>query len=202
MIKNNLNIQEIFSEGWDKTKKNYWFLFCLFVGSTIVIGLTQHSGLLNFLISIPIGIATLGISIIIANGHTPKYGDLFKSFDNYKITLNYFLSSIIYIIIVLIGLMLLIFPGIYLAIRLQFYKFLVIENENTKPIEAIKESRKITEGYFWSLLYFMFIIIVINLIGAIPFGLGLIVTIPFTVVTSAVLYKKLHSHHQTQSHTA
>lgn len=196
MIKNNLNIQEIFSEAWIKTKNNYWFLFCLFVVSTIIIGLTQHSDLLAFVVSIPIGIATLTIAILIANGHTPKYGDLFKSFDNYKITLNYILASILFMIIVLLGLFVFLIPGIYLAIRLQFYKFLIIENGNVRPVEALKESMRMTKGHFWDLLGFMIVILIMNLIGVIPFGLGLIITIPLTIVASAVLYKKLLPHHQ------
>lgn len=202
MIKNNLNIQEIFSEAWVKTKKNYWFLFCLFVVSTIIIGLTQHTELLAFIVSIPIGIATLTIAILIANGHIPKYSDLFKSFDNYKITLNYILASTLFMIIVLLGLLALIIPGIYLAIRLQFYKFLVIENENMRPIETLKESMRMTKGHFWDLLGFVIVILVMNLIGAIPFGLGLIITVPLTIVASALLYKKLlphHTHHQTHT---
>lgn len=195
MIKNNLNIQEIFSEAWDKTKKNYWFLFCLFIVSAIVMSVLQHVKLLNFVVGIFIGIAALTISIIIARGHTPKYEDLFKSFKDYKITLNYFLASIIYMIVIIIGLLALIIPGIYLAIRLQFYKFLVIENENMRPVDTLKESYKITEGHFWDLLVFMVVIIVMNLIGAIPFGLGLVITIPITAIASAILYKKLVTHH-------
>lgn len=200
MIKNNLNLQEIFSEAWIKTKGNVWFLFCLFIVSTIVVGVTNHMPFLSFIVSVPVGIAMLTVAIIIANGHKPKYEDLFKSFDDYKITLNYFIASIIYMVVIIAGFIFFIIPGIYLAVRLQFYKFLVIENKNKSPTEILKESYKMTEGHFWELFSFIIVIVVINLIGAIPFGLGLIITIPLSVIASAVLYKKLLPHHQAHAH--
>lgn len=195
MIKNNLNIGEIISEGWDKTKKNFWFLFCLMVTSVILMAITQYSEILDFILGIPLGIATLTIALVIVGGHTPKYEDLFKSFKNYKITLNFFITSILCIMIIVLGFVFFIIPGIYLAVRLQFYKFLVIENENMSPVGIIKESYKMTEGYFWKLFGFIVVMVVINLIGAIPLGLGLIFTVPLTLISGAVFYKKLKPHH-------
>ncbi len=195
MIKNNLNLREIISEAWNKTKKNYWFLFCLLIASFIISSAIHHIFLLNYILDIFIGVAVLTIAILIADGNTPKYEDIFKSFKNYKITLNFFLASILCMITIIAGLIVFILPGIYLAVRLQFYKFLVIENENMSPIDALKESYKMTEGHFWYLLNFIVVILVINLIGAIPFGLGFVVTLPLSLISGAVLYKKLLPHH-------
>lgn len=197
MTKNNLNIQEVFSEAWVKTKKNFWFLLLLVIATMFISAVVEDYELLGVLIGIPLGISILTVSIVIANNHTPKYSDIFKSFDTYKITLNYVIASIIYFAIVAVGLLALIIPGIYLFIRLQFYKFLIIEDENKNPIDAIKESYKITEGNFWDLLFFMLVIVIMNLIAVIPLGLGLIITIPLTIVASAVLYKKIHTHNHT-----
>lgn len=62
------------------------------------------------------------------------------------------------------------------------------------PVQAFKESMRMTDGKFWKLLGVLALFIIVNIIGAIPFGLGLIVTLPVTILASAHLYKKLEFH--------
>lgn len=186
---------DIFDSAWSKTKENAWFLFCVFLIAVVIMWATKFLPVIGSLISIFIGISVTAVSIVIASDRTPSYEDLIKSFRNYKITLHYILASILYAIIIVLGLIVFILPGIYLAIRLGFYKFLIIENENLKVVDSLKESMKMTDGHFWKILGFMAMLIIINVLGAIPFGLGLIVTIPVSIIASAVLYKKLAMQH-------
>lgn len=195
MTKHNFKLMDIFESAWSKTKEHAWFLFCIFLMSVLLTCVTGFMPIIGSLTSLFVGIAVTYISIVIASDKTPIYGDLIRCFKSYKITLHYAIATFLYAIIVLLGLILFILPGIYLAVRLGFYKFLVIEYENMKAVDSLKESMKITSGYFWKIFGFVILLIIINILGAIPFGLGLIITIPVSVIAGAVLYKKLAVHH-------
>ena len=110
-----------------------------------------------------------------------------------KIFVNYIIASIATGVVVIVGLILLVIPGIYLAIRLQFYKFLIVDKGDIGPIESLKESWKMTKGYAWNLFLFLILIALLNILGVILFGVGLFVTIPISLLSYAILYRKLHA---------
>ena len=59
------------------------------------------------------------------------------------------------------------------------------------PIEALKKSYEITEGQSVNLVLFFMTLIMINLLGLIPLGLGLVFTIPFSLVATGVMFTAL-----------
>lgn len=197
MIKHNFTIKEILISAWHTTKKNAWFLAVIFFISATIMMITRHTGIIGGLINILLGISIINVSLVIANGKTPTYLDTISSFKNYKIFWHYLISSILCVLIVLVGLILFILPGIYLAVRLQFYKFLIISDENLGPVAALKKSMKMTKGYFWKLFGFILAIILLNIIGLLVFIVGLAVTIPVSVLATAFLYKKFNHAHET-----
>ena len=56
-------------------------------------------------------------------------------------------------------------PGIIFALMFMFSTFIVIDRE-LGPIEAMKESHRITHGHKWKLLGFSLLLVLINLLGA------------------------------------
>lgn len=83
----------------------------------------------------------------------------------------------------------------YLVMRLQFFKLIIVENENTSPIKALKDSFDMTKGHSVALISFYAIMLILNVVGALAFGAGLIVTLPVSLLAFAIVYKKL-SHNQ------
>ena len=81
-------------------------------------------------------------------------------------------------------------PCFYMWIKIQFFPYLIISKE-LGPIEALKKSYDITEGQSVNLILFLSILVMINLIGLIPLGLGLVFTIPFSLVATGVMFTKL-----------
>lgn len=99
-------------------------------------------------------------------------------------------GSIIYGVIVSLGLILLIIPGIVWAIKFQFFDYLIID-KGLGPIDALEKSSEITRGVKLDLLTFGILIWIINLLGLLCLVVGLFVTIPITVVAKAFVYRKL-----------
>jgi uncharacterized membrane protein len=82
-------------------------------------------------------------------------------------------------LLVVLGLMLLILPGIYLAISYLFAHFFVWFYD-VEPSEALRMSRKTVSGNFGQILLLCLILGGINLLGILAFGVGFLLTLPFS----------------------
>lgn len=67
----------------------------------------------------------------------------------------------------------------FFSIRLFFVKQVLVDG-NLKLIESIKKSFQMTKGAFWKLVNFTAALLLLNLVGIIPVGLGLFVTLPIS----------------------
>ncbi|SVE56612.1 uncharacterized protein METZ01_LOCUS509466, partial [marine metagenome] len=83
-------------------------------------------------------------------------------------------------------------PCFYMWIKIQFFPYFII-SEELGPIDSLKKSYEITEGQSTNLVLFLMLLIIINLLGLIPFGLGLLITIPFTFVATGVMFSALNN---------
>jgi len=81
-------------------------------------------------------------------------------------------------------------PCFYMWIKIQFFPYFIISKE-MGAIEALKKSYEITEGQSPTLVLFFITLIMINLVGLIPLGLGLVFTIPFSLVATGVMFTAL-----------
>lgn len=95
---------------------------------------------------------------------------------------------------VLLGTIVMLLPGIYIAVRFKFFPYVLLENEHMSIIEVIKHTKKITCCAFWSLLLFFIMLMVLNIVGFLAFGFGLIFTVPVSILALAHLYRNLEAH--------
>jgi len=102
-------------------------------------------------------------------------------------------TSIIAGVLMLIGFILFVIPGLILAVYFQFIMYVVIF-ENKWGVDAIKRSYEIVKGNFWwVVLIILLVALASGLIGSIPFVGGIITFIltPFWQVIMYVVYKDL-----------
>ncbi len=76
------------------------------------------------------------------------------------------------------------------AERLRFWIYFIVEKDSN-PFEAIRESSRITNGNIKVLLLFDILCILLNMLGAMVFLVGILITFPLTAIAKAHLYKKL-----------
>ncbi len=202
MTTKNFSISEAVGFGWDTMKSNIGF----FIGLLIVVGLIENvpgfiaitleadSPLLATIINIAslvlsmiIGMGLIEISLKFCDGEKGELSDLFSC---YPLFFNYLIGSIIYWLIIMVGLILLIIPGIIWAIQFQYYSYLIIDR-GLGPIDALKKSSKITKGVKWDLFILSIVLMVINLLGLLCLLVGLFATIPTTMIATAFVYRKL-----------
>lgn len=97
----------------------------------------------------PIEIGALWALLKAVRGRPPEVDDLFFAFrHNYLAAV---LTPLLAALIVFFGLLLFVLPGLYLALRLSFVGFLVVD-EGMGPLDALAESWRRTDGRVWALL--------------------------------------------------
>jgi uncharacterized membrane protein len=160
-----------------------------------------------------LGFILLAISIVISIGYTiiglkvarGEVASIQQLIPPANIAWKYFVVSIALGFLILGGLILLIVPGIYVMVRFMMATYAVIDG--AEIWDSFKQSTKLTEGHKWDLLWFVLVLLGINIVGMIPFGLGLLITTPITFVAFAHVYDKLkhkahaHSEHTEQDHS-
>lgn len=98
-------------------------------------------------------------------------------------------SSIVYGIIVALGTVLLVVPGIIAILGLSFYDYILIDNENMTGIDTLKTSWNMMKGHKGNYLAFglSFILWILLCIFVLP----LIYVIPFVMISNYIYYEEL-----------
>lgn len=68
--------------------------------------------------------------------------------------------------------------------------------ENAGPMTALRKSAHLTEGVKPKLLVFYLALLGLNILGTIPIGLGLFVTMPISLIAAAHVYRQLEKQSQ------
>ena len=105
-----------------------------------------------------------------------ELSDFFKSFDRF---VPLMVLNLLITLVVFLGLLLLIIPGLYLAISYLFAPIFVWYY-GVEPSEAMSLSRKTISGNFGQIMLLCLILAGINLLGLLAFGVGIFLTLPFT----------------------
>jgi hypothetical protein len=217
------SIEDSLRFGWQKTKEHSLVLFqvvlTLFafnIVSSIIQSALQSAPALNFLLSllftvvgVVLGTGLLVITLKIAKGQAVSYRDIVPPLE---LVWWVFLASILVGVLVIAGLILLVIPGIYFALRFAMVKYAVVDG--ARVLESFQMSTKMTDGHKWQLLLLFIAVVIVNIIGLLLLVVGLLVTVPVTMIAMAQVYLKLkekagvtaapvlaaHEHHDHDGH--
>jgi len=143
----------------------------------------------GILLTNPIGYGVSFAYLKAARGDTLDVKDMFEVFHNYW---NAVLANLLVGVIVIIGFVLLIVPGIIFACKLVFTPYLVVDRK-MGVIEAVKESWRMTNGHAWKVFLIGLLSIPIGIAGLICFGVGIIIAIMWITLAFASLYHAVSS---------
>ncbi|NBD73872.1 hypothetical protein GVX82_02415 [Patescibacteria group bacterium] len=103
---------------------------------------------------------------------------------------RYVAGTLLYQLITFIGYLLLIVPGIIWSVQYVFFRHAIVDR-GLGPLEALALSARITEGVRFELLLVLCVLGLINLLGLLALGIGLLVTLPWTELVLARVYDRL-----------
>lgn len=188
-------IKSALSHGWMRTKENIWFSLAFLLIVYIVSYLLEES-LIGWLVSVFTGYLMVSVFLRISRGIKVDFTTLFVDFSGTKF-LQYFLLMVVVSVFVVVGLVAFLVPGIIVAIMTSLSSFILMDEKNdvawnSKAFwHAITESKRLTSGEKWDLLVFFAVVLAMNVLGALAFGVGLLITVPVTCIALAHIYDAL-----------
>ena len=196
-----------YSNGWRQLWK--YFLVLLLIGIIYVLissvssvfnvgqGMRGAGAVVSGILSLAYGILLTGpigygvsFAYLKAARNDPlDVKDMFEVFHNYW---NAVLASLLVNVIIAVGFVILIVPGIIFACKLAFTPYLVVDRK-MEVIEAVKESWRMTSGHAWKVFLIGLLAIPISVAGLICFGVGIIIAIMWVSLALASLYHAVSS---------
>jgi uncharacterized membrane protein len=140
------------------------------------------------------------INFRIFDGGDFKIADLFNKVE-FSQVLRFFGINFILGMIVFVGLICLIIPGIYFGIRFGFAPYILIDKDDTIG-DALDASWKITEGQVWNIFVLGLVSFVIVLAGLIALLVGVIPAFMIVSFAGIAAYRALYAHALSKDATA
>lgn len=188
--------------GWKVMCKHFWF----YAGVVLVALLINAAMSLSFLpyletypfvawviqfvayfiaYTVMIGLYQVGLNLV--ERGAASVWDLFVPLQK---IVKVFIANWLYFLLVSVGLILFIVPGVYWFVKYSQVTLLILDKD-LGPIEAFKKSGEITDGAKWDLLALLVFVFFIGILGLLFFFVGVFVSIPLSILTQVLVYRHL-----------
>jgi uncharacterized membrane protein len=145
------------------------------------------SSLLQLIVIGPIYGGMLVVGLRQATGQPFAMDDLWGQFNKAAPIILMFVISYV---LMCVGYLLLILPGIYLSVAYSMALPLVVDR-GLSPWEALETSRKVVTKCWWRMAFLLLLCGLILAVSALPLLIPLIWTLPMAVLVVAVAYRNL-----------
>ena len=199
------NIGDVISEAWNKTsgmKGPFWGAAIIIMVIVFAVVMALTSGAHQ---SQPGTLARIIIQLVITAVAYPLMAGIFmmgirRSVDlpiSFGMAFSYFgftgtiiVAAIMMTILTMIGYLLLLLPGIYLAMAYMLAIPLIVE-KRLGAWQAMEASRRAITHHWFKAFFLMLLMMLILGISIIPLGLGLIWTYPMMINVLGILYRDI-----------
>jgi len=157
-------------------------------GSTTVNPTSGIFNIIGLIVAGPLAIGAVYFYMKLESGEEPNISIVFDGFQDFKRGLIFFIVSTIF---VALWALLLVIPGIIAAIRYSMGYYLMIENPDMEPMEALRESSELMKGN--KMDFFMFALSFIGwvLLSALTLGIGFLLLVPYYQMSKLNFYRKI-----------
>ncbi|MEM7564618.1 MAG: hypothetical protein AAF353_16450 [Pseudomonadota bacterium] len=138
-------------------------------------------------IALPMGIAVMIMAMRHQHQRSVSAGEIFRHFGS---TIKLLLVYLVQTIMIMIGLVLLVIPGIYLMFAYIYAMPLIVE-KNMGIWQALETSRKAMTRVWFRFFGLLMLITLINMLGILTLGIAWIWTVPWAVLAMSMVYVKL-----------
>ena len=142
--------------------------------------------LLSLFVTPPIGV---GLALFFLNIHSGNKLEIRTIFNPFKeVWLNSVLAYFMMIVIIIIGSILFIIPGIIASLMFSQVFYIIAEDNKIDPYNALVKSKKMMEGNKWKLFKIMLIILLLAIVCILTLGIGFIWLAPYQNAVYAKFY--------------
>lgn len=104
--------------------------------------------------------------------------------------LRYVVASFIFGVAFFVGSLFFVIPGLVVLVFLYFYDYVMVDRQ-AGVLASLRGSADLGEGNRLRIFFFLLALLVLNIVGALVFLVGLLLTLPITYVASAHAYRQL-----------
>ncbi len=158
----------------------------------LIVGIVQVVPVLGLIISLaisgPMIVGFTAYMLSVSRGGSPDIQVVFSQFSNFvKTLLLYLLSTII----IMVGMILLIIPGIIASLALAMSYFVMVDNPNMGVVEAATASYNMMNGNKWKLFCLYCRFIGWAILCCFTLGIGFLWLLPYIMVSSSKFYDEI-----------
>lgn len=202
MERKGFSVGDVLKFSFEEWKKNWllWFGITLFA---VIIPMIPQALLMNVsedailpqvglhtirvLLTILVHMGILTVALKAAKQQVFSFSDFFSKFHLFP---SYLLGKVLFLLGMIIGLFLLIVPGVIFALKFNLWPFFVLDRD-AAGLDSLKESNKTVDGVKWDIFMFWIAAILLNIFGFLLLGVGFLITWPVTLIAWSKIYLKL-----------
>ncbi len=158
-----------------------------------IVGVAQSTGIGGLLCTGPLLVGLSWFYINLVEGQNTKIDLVFEGFN--ACFVNSFVAYLVSSLLIGLG-MLVIVPGIILALNWSQYPFILKENPQMDGWDALKRSRDMMQGHRWEFFVLGLSFFGWGLLVLITFGLAALYVSPYMQATYAAYYSRLKEGYQ------
>lgn len=140
-------------------------------------------------VSVILGAIAIKVALQYVDGKVSDFSSLFRGITP-ELLVKVIAASLLLNIVVVVGLLLLVIPGIYLFLRYSQAVYVLVDRD-TGILEAFKESAELMEGAKLQYILFGIVCTLLIILGIVALLVGVIVALPVVYVAAAHVYRQL-----------
>lgn len=157
----------------------------LIVAASVIVGMIGFVP--QFILQIVSQIGLTRMYLAVARGQQADLSTLATGLDRVWTVLG---AGLMVAMAVFGGSLLLLIPGMILGIGLQMSNMLAVDTR-LGAVDCVRASWRIMDGHKLNYFAMMFLLGMINMVGVLPCGMGLLVTFPLTFVAMGIVYTRI-----------
>ena len=173
--------------------------------------------LLSWVLSLVTALGMVKVALKVVDGEKAEVADLFYAVKKLSLVGKYFLTSVVFGLVflgavlpigLLVGVVTYLAKGadlralwavlavvalplfVYVSVRLQFWVYVLVDKE-LWGLDVLKSAWGMTKGMVLNLILFALVVLLLNVVGAFLFVLGLLITIPISMLAMATVFRKI-----------
>lgn len=183
-----MRFSELKDRALEKLDPVWWPSVGLTLVYFFVSGAASYVPFGGILVSGPLGVGMAIYFLKLSRDHETKLEDLFAGFQNFG---NTFLLGLLQGLFIVLWSLLFIIPGIIAALAYSQAFYIMADDPTIKPMDALKKSREMMDGYKWDLFLLGLSFIGWALLCILTLGIGFLWLTPYMQATFVQFYFEL-----------
>lgn len=189
-----LSLGHLFGRSWPRFKENAALLIGAFAVYALIVGIGSGGqdapGLIEivaFIVTGPLLAGLYWMMLRVQRDEPVEFSDLLAGFREFGRALGVY---VLYSLAVVIGLILLVVPGLVLAVGLWPALYLVLDDD-LGVTDTLSKAWAMTKGHRWRLFALGVVLFFFTLLGLLALIVGVVVTGALATLVSAAAYEEL-----------